>query len=224
MFMYKKIIFALVVFVLFSLYIPNHFADSIREGYKRVSYCIKFDNLSEYPDYDFFAVCDTAMNDIYQMTNPDGCYSMYKFCNFKVCSTKKENSSILNQFIFNQANIDQINFDISAIEVIKNSKEFSCKEIDFKPPGDVKESDSLTKVVDVMSLPNFSDAESTFTKIKVIYTYANETIEEKPYLNNTRPIPSNNMNKKYYWILGISLIALLIILAIFIIRKHKKKK
>ncbi|HOW29718.1 MAG TPA: hypothetical protein PK685_03575 [archaeon] len=237
--MKKNIYFCKLILILLVLFVPNIFADFIPEGYKSIKYCIKFNNLSDYQDYGLFAVCDTTIPTTYLLNDPDGCYGMYKFCNFKVCVIEKNKVPITLLDTNYRTQISKS--DRQWLNSNMSDNNFICKDLNYHPMITVKEENPIVKVVDVMALPNFRDSASNFQKVKIIYTYTNGISEEIPYTNESRPISkyaaseeiknsiipieitSNSLAKNRYFVVIISLIAIIIISIILIIRKNKKK-
>jgi len=236
--MNKNIYFLAAVFVFLGLLIPIVFSDSLSPGYKSVSYCIKFNNLNEYSEYSLFAVCDTTMPETYVLNDIDGCYGMYKFCNFKVCAIEK--TKVPTTLNLNR-NAEITGSDLNWVHSNISNNNIICKDLNYRPMTQVKAENPITKVVDVMMLPNFTNSDSNFTKVKIIYTYTGGVSEEIPYTTESRPvskyasteeikniiispkITSNEIGKNIYFGVIISLIAIIIISTILIIRKNKKK-
>ncbi len=215
----KKIILSFLIFcgLLFSA--TPIFADSISEGYKSVKYCIQFTNMADFSDYSLFKVCDTTMPSVAEMTDPNGCYGMYKFCNFKVCAIKKEK-------MFEELRAEINDYDREDITTkIVNNPDFVCKDLNYRPVSQVRDSDPTTSITDVYSLPDFSISDSQVIKEKVVYNQENSKVaEEIPYTSDTRPISkySQNTPLTVYVLVG-GIILLIILLSIIQIKKLKRK-
>jgi hypothetical protein len=192
------------------------FSDVVEPGMKSVDYCFQVENVSDFPDYVFVAYFQEPVGG-HAVIGAGKCVSFYKFGNPKIYAIKK------SDFNTNAIGKDRD----QEKDYFTNNPKLIPSELTIRSVGNVKVSNPLEKVVDVIKIVSLSETKLVLIKSKVFYTYTNGTIEERPYLDqNQRPEPSKMavlpLDGSQIWGLLLSILSLLSIGIIFIRRRLRK--
>lgn len=214
--MRNKLIILFAFVLIFSVFPQAVSADIIPTGYKGVGYCFEISNIENYLDYTFIAYFQEPMGG-HKVITKDECVSFYKFSNPTIYAIKNSD--------FNEADIGS-EYENEKTYFSSNPNLLSS-DIEIKSISTIPDNDPRNKIVDVLEITSLSENNFALAKSKVVYTYTDGTTEEKTYTNqNTRPEASRQPILPWWfaklWYIIIPLIAVLIFVAILLIRKFRK--
>jgi len=207
----------IILFGLILLVVPSLVsADIIPVGYKGVGYCFEVSNIEDYQDYTFIAYFQEPMGG-HKVIAEDDCVSFYKFSNPTIYAIK--NSDFNEEDIGSEYENEKSYFN-SNLNLLSS-------DIEIKSISTIPENDPRNKIIDVLEITSLSENNFALTKSKVVYTYTDTTTEEKTYTDqNVRPEASRQPILPWWfaklWYIIIPLIAVLIFVAILLIRKFRK--
>jgi len=221
-------IFTSFLFVLFLFWAvlllaaPKVSADLLIPGYKGVEYCFQIENTNDFPDYTFVVHYTFAMEG-YQVIRGNECLSFYKFNVPKIYA--------INKLLFNEAPLISImnsGNHSKLTEYIANDKNFIPSDVEIKAISQVVDTDPTKKIVDVLKIISIENDKLEIEKSKTIYTYTDDTTEEKAYATqDVRPLPSRliiPLSSYEIMYFAIPVIALIIIVIILASRKFMKRQ
>ncbi len=172
----KKIILISVIFFGF-LYPMVASADLISNSVRYINHCFKFSNISDYPEYTFFAF-PLWLNSEHTLINKDTCFGGgYKFSTPNLYAIKNidfKKEDLKDEELFFRYNTNIV------------SSTLSLNEIDL-----VQYNSPLEEIVDILEITELSDKKFEIKNVKVIYKYGDGKEEEKYYeTQGERPEPS----------------------------------
>ena len=206
-------------------------ADIIPEGEKSVQYCFQVLNGDRYPDYSFLVYFRGAIESS-TVIGSDRCIDYYKLNQPLLYAIKKSD--------FDEA---EIGTDQQARSYFESNPNLIPSDVIIRKVATVNRNNPVRKIVDVLRITGVSQDRLEIEKVKAIYTFDDGTSEEQAYAGEEfRPGHSREYTpaptwrppdagepaaSRWFaalWYVVIPAIALLVILAVLLVRLFKRNR
>lgn len=212
----KRLLYIVIFLLTCACVMPvTSFADILPDGKKGVEYCFQIDNINTYPDYTFIAY-PTSWDDSYLTLHKDTCLRFYKNVTPTIYAIPTKHFSEKDILTDSKNYFSNNTYLLSSAFTIHD---YSL--VDIHSP--------LEKVIDIATITSLTETNFEIKKARIIYTYSDNTREEKKYSDkNIAPEPSRKVSVQAWladiWYLLLPIITSIIIGVILVSRRHKKKK
>lgn len=206
----KILLIALMVLLLFTTGVT---ADILDPSRKYVYYCFTIENQDQYSDYTFILQGQLFTNKILKTGE---CITFYKYDTTKILAIKTVN--------FNQTEFEMLS-DLHnqeeanrLINYFENNPYLLKSDLQLNIYPSLPKDAVLKQAKDILKIENINENNFIIKKEKIVYTYDDGSVEEKPYVVPGWPEPKSS-KAIYLWYFGLPILSLSII--IYWRKKHE---
>jgi hypothetical protein len=169
----KKQLLSFFLFLLFLFLSTSRIqADLLLPGQKSINSCFQIENIKDYPDYTFI-LYPTYVGGSFKIIKQEDCLSFYKMSSPKIYAIKTEN--------FNSNDIKNSNPEDKKNNYFINNHNLIVSDLNIRLISALPKNDPREKIVDIYKIQLLNSQILKIKPTKSIYTYNDDTTQEKPY-------------------------------------------